>query len=552
MALDGIFIKKLTAELQSAINTHIDKIHQPTPDELVLLLRKPGFAKKLYISARQGSQRVNFTEKQFDNPSVPPMFCMLLRKYVGSGRIISINQPYFERLIEITFSSLNEMGDIITPRLIIELISSAPNIILVNSNGKIIDALKRSSLELGGRIIQPGATYKYPEKQNKILPLRENLPEILAAVPNNSERDLLNCVAGLSPLVCREISYGYKTVSDIINICDSNCTPFIIKDNSDTPIDFSYIEIKQYSMYNSVAVSSFSELLELFYGERDRKNHLKQRSQDLSRLLNNLNHRISKRMNLRKLDLIKCESSDNLRVYGELLKANLYSVKSGTESVKVPNYYDENLTPVTIPLDVTLSPQANAAKYFKAYKKSCTAKQTLTLLIAEDEKELKYLESVDFALASAKTAQDIEEIREELISYGYIRRPKNTKPKKSGNSFNETVSPSGWRVVIGKNNRQNDMLTCNIAGKGDMWFHTKNIPGSHVIVFCNGNELTQKDIIFAATLAAENSKASGSAQIPVDYTRIKHVKKPNGAKAGMVIYTENKTVFVTPKEKNND
>ena len=223
MALDGVFIKKLTAELSVAVNAHIDKIHQPSTDELVLVLRKPSFNKRLLISARSGFQRVHFTESRLDNPQTPPMFCMLLRKYVGSGRILKITQPDFERLIEISFSSLNEMGDVITPRLIIELISTSPNVILVNENGKIIDALKRSSFENGGRLLQPGAAYEYPEKQNKIAPATASLEEILSLTDNaQSERALLSCVAGFSPLICREIADGYVSLSSVIDVIEKS------------------------------------------------------------------------------------------------------------------------------------------------------------------------------------------------------------------------------------------------------------------------------------------------------------------------------------------
>ncbi len=551
MALDGVFIKKLTAELNAAVNTHIDKIHQPSADELVLVLRKPAFNKRLLISARPGLQRVHFTEMRLDNPPTPPMFCMLLRKYVGSGRIISVTQPDFERLIEITFSSLNEMGDVITPRLIIELISASPNVILVNENGKIIDALKRSNIENGGRLIQPGATYEYPEKQNKLAPIKANIADILARTDNaKNERALLSSVAGFSPLICREIADGYTSLQEVIGVIENASTPYIIKDTCGEPLDFSFMEIKQYSGYATESQASFSDALEQFFAEKAEKSFLRQKSSDIEKLLNNLSARINKRMNLRKMDLEKCKDRELLRIFGELLKSNLYTVTPGAASVTVQNFYDENLSEIKIPLNPALTPQANAAKYFKDYKKSHTAEQTLSTLIESDEKELAYIESVRFALSNASAAADIEEIREELTLSGYIRKVRNSKPKKADNKFKEAVSPSGYRVLVGKNNRQNDLLTCSIASKGDMWFHTKNIPGSHVIVFCAGEELNENDILFAATLAAENSKAAGSAQVPVDYTRVKYVKKPNGAKPGMVIYTTNNTVFVTPEGKN--
>lgn len=547
MALDGVFIKKLTAELDIAVGAHIDKIHQPSSDELVLLLRKSGFTKRLLISAKSGQQRLHFTEARFDNPQTPPMFCMLMRKHLGSGRILSITQPDYERLIEITFSSLNEMGDVITPRLIVELISAAPNIILVNENGKIIDAIRRSNIEKGGRLIQPGATYEYPEKQNKLNPTKDNLAKIKDSLAEPIDRTLLNTVAGLSPLVCREVSEGYLSIAKLISVIESENKAYIIKDKSGALTDFSYLPIKQYSGYALSEIPSFSDALEIFYREKTADNILRVRAGDIERLLNNLKIRITKRINLRKMDLKKCEDKEKLRIFGELLKANLYAVKSGDTSVTVQNFYDENLSQIKIPLKPELSPAANAAKFFKDYKKAHTAEQTLSELIEADKKELRYIESVAFALGSAKSVQDIDEIREELISAGYIKVRQNLRTKKVQNTFREACSPSGFKTLIGKNNRQNDYITCSLASKGDMWFHTKNIPGSHVVVFCGNNELTNEDIIFAATLAAENSGAGASAQVPVDYTPIKYVKKPNGAKPGMVIYTTNKTVFVTPE-----
>ena len=552
MALDGVFIKKLTAELQQAVGAHIDKIHQPSTDELVLLLRKSGFAKRLLISAKAGQQRLHFTEMRFDNPATPPMFCMLMRKHLGAGRILSITQPDYERLIEITFSSLNEMGDVITPRIIIELISASPNIILVGENGKIIDAIKRSNIEKGGRLIQPGATYEYPESQNKINPTKENLGEIINSLTEPCEKSLLNTVSGLSPLICREVGEGYLTAEQLISVIENGHSAYIIKDKLGAPIDFSYLPIKQYSGYTLFEAPSFSETLELFYAEKTTTNILKVRASDIEKLLNNLKIRINKRINLRKIDLKKCEDKEKLRIFGELLKANLYAIKSGDAKARVQNFYDENLKEITIPLKPELSPQANAAKYFKDYKKAHTAELTLAELIEADKKELAYIESVAFSLESVKSVQDIEEIREELISAGYIKTRPNIRSKKANNTLRETISPSGYKVLVGKNNRQNDYITCTLATKGDMWFHTKNIPGSHVVVMCGNNELTDDDIIFAATLAAENSKAATSAQVPVDYTPIKYVKKPNGAKPGMVIYTTNNTVYVTPSEVTND
>lgn len=556
MALDGIFLNKLTAELCSVVNCHIDKIHQPTKDEIIILLRGAGFSKRLLISAKPGSQRIHFTNNKFENPETPPMFCMLLRKYAGSGRITKITQPEFERLIEIEFSSLSELGDIIYPKLIIELISSSPNIILVDQNEKIIDALHRVGFESKNRVLLPGVKYEYPKTQEKIAPLTKNTKLIANTINSlgntNLENALLNTVAGLSPLICREITASLKGnleefLSDFFDNIRENSAPYLIKNNNGEAYDFSFIKINQYQGFVCEEKQGFSELLDEFYTTKMLSDQINKNSADLTRTLNTLSARITKRIAHRKNDLLKCENREDLRVYGELLKANLYNIKPGSSYALVPNFYSENLEEIKIPLNPALSPQANAAKYFKDYKKTYAAEQSLKGLIESDEKELEYIESLIFALSNAENLKDIAELREELITSGYIKNAQNPKKKKQIKpEFKEFTSPSGFKTLVGKNNLQNDLLTCTLASKNDMWFHVKNAPGSHVIVFCGGQTLTDKDVLFAANLAAQNSKMCNSSNVPVDYTQVKYVKKPSGAKPGMVIYTTNNTVFVTP------
>ncbi len=572
MALDGGFIYRLTKELNCAEGAHIDKIYQPSRDELVFLLRAQGLNKRLFISAHPGSARVHFTEQRPENPPTPPMFCMLLRKHLGGARISEICGSGLERIIKIKTRGLNEMGDIIHPELIIELISSSPNIILVGTDGRIIDAVHRSSIEAGGRLIQPGAIYEEPVPLGKKNILSEDIDALTSQILNCSgrlERALLATLEGFSPLICREIAYAVSGNTDINvevltktgrehlktkllfmrrELTDGG-KPVMLTDESGSPTDFSYTEIFQYGKaYTCREAESFSELLEAFYSRRAQKERIKRESQDLLRMLASLDARISKRMALRAADLKKCENREQLRVFGELLKANLYAVTPGATFIEVQNYYDENLSTVRIPLNPALSPANNAAKFFKDYKKTYTAEQTLTALIEKDKTEKEYINSVLDSLSRAETLADIAEIREELALSGYIRRAKKPQKKAADMSFKEFVSPSGYRVLVGKNNRQNDTLTLSVAAKNDTWFHTKNIPGSHVILFNSGGDISDEDVIFAARLAAENSSAAASANVPVDYTAIKFVKKPSGAKPGMVIYTTNKTVFVTPSK----
>lgn len=572
MALDGAFIHKLVAELSEANGAHIDKIHQPSREELVILLRKPAFTKRLLLSAGSGSMGVYFSDVKYDNPATPPMFCMLMRKFLSGGRITNITSPDLERIIKIDISSVNEMGDIITPCLIIELITGSANIILVDENSKIIDAVHRSQLENGGRIIHPGALYQPPTPLEKLNPITTPINDILDKIYENDmplDRAILNTVQGFSPLICREISFlttgdtvfqtsaltGYhknmlrEKLEKIIAEIDINGVPTLLLDKHENIVDFSFTEIQQYgSGYKNERVDSFSALLELFYLRRRDKAHLKAEAQDILKLLTNLTARATKRISLRQKDLKNCENREQLRIYGELLKANLYNITPGQTFAEVQNYYDENLATVRIPLNPALTPAANAAKYFKDYKKTYTAQQTLTSLIENDRRELEYFDSVFDSLSRAQTPAEIREIREELQDEGYIKHAPTKKKTSRQDKFLEFVSPGGYRVLAGKNNRQNDRLTLSVAGKSDIWFHAKNVPGSHVILFCEGQTPADADIIFAAIVAAKNSKAAFSSRVAVDYSPVKFVKKPAGAKPGMVIYSTNKTVFVTPPD----
>lgn len=570
MALDGLFLRNLIEELKLIENSHIDKIHQPSKDELVLLLRKPKFSERLYISAKSGIARLHLTEQKFENPDTPPMFCMLLRKHLGNARIDEISQFSLERVTQIKTTATNEMGDTVNPRLIIELISGSPNIILLDNEGRIYDALRRSNIEVGGRLIQPGAIYELPDKKERLNILSTSAAKITEAVFSSNEKNLdsaiLSTLEGLSPLIAREICFrATKTVDfPLENLTtyhknmltkelaaikaelSTGAHPTVLCDNSNNFTEFSFTEIKQYgTLYQNKSFEGYSMLLDTFYQKRTESERLRQASLDILKLLSLIESRIKRRMALRERDLEKCLNREHLRIYGELIKANLHSISLGQTKASVVNYYDENMATVSIPLNPALSPAANAAKYFKDYKKSHTAEQTLSSLIETDKNELTYIQSVLESLSRAKTTADIDEIRTELASVGLIKQKQNTKAKKVNTNFEEFVSPSGLPVLMGRNNTQNDDLTLHTAAKTDIWFHTKNIPGAHVVLCTDGSH-TDEDILFAATLAAKNSKAAASSQVAVDYTPIKFIKKPNGAKPGMVIYSTNQTVYVTP------
>ncbi len=565
MALDGGFLKKIVDELKSAIDCHIDKIYQPSRDELVFLLRKKGFVKRLLVTVKNGSARIQFTENKYENPDVPPNFCMLLRKYLSSARLIDITQSGLERVAELSFSATNEMGDTVKLRLVCELIGNQANAILIKEDGTIIDALKHSDVETAERFILPGAIYKYPPSQQKVNPLEIDIKSFaheVSACDGEIWKNIINRLDGFSPLVCREIEYKAQKGENLSEVLenvlghlkiDSTPVATVVLRPDGSPLDFSYIDIEQYgSDYNRKYYNSFCELLDAFYTERDTAAKINTAAHDIIRLINNLKGRTEKKLALRLNELKQCENRETLRIYGELLKANLYNIKNGSSFAIVQNYYDENLKDIKIPLNPALSPAKNAEKYFKDYKKTYTAEQTLTALTKADRDELVYFDSVLDSISRSKTLAEISEIRDELADGGYIKRPtvKNRK-KQQSISFKEELSVEGYRILIGKNNLQNDWLTTRLASKSDLWFHTKNIPGSHVVVLSGGKDVSDETIMKAALLAAKNSKAASSSQVPVDYTFIKNVKKPGGAKPGMVIYTTNKTIFVNPSKEEN-
>lgn len=557
MAFDGAFLHKLITELSIAENTFVDKIYQPSRDELIFLLRRGGFCKKLLINLRPGAARIQFTEAKYENPPTPPMFCMLVRKYLSSARLVKICQPGLERLAELTFSYTDEMGDISELCIIAELMGNKTNLIIVNKNGRIIDALRRSDPEKGGRMLLPGAVYEYPEKREKLDPLTARADELADIIGKSDTADttaLLNTLDGLSPLVCRELAFkaelfGAEAAADLIlrDLKNDGGSPLLLLKADGTPQDFSFTDISQYGdLFAKKCFENYSSLLDEFYTARDAANRLKHTAGDIIKLVSTLRARTEKKLALRLEELKSCENRERLRIYGELLKANLYRATPGASFIEVENYYD-NMQPIRIPLDPALSPQKNAAKYFKDYKKSHTAEQRLTELTELDRRELAYFDTVLDSISRSSSRAELSEIREELIAGGYIKAPSALRRRKpQAPLFKEYSCKEGYKIAVGKNNRQNDYLTTALAAKNDIWLHIKGFPGSHVIIMCGGREVSEETLIFAATLAAENSAAAPGARVAVDYTPVKYVKKPNGAKPGMVIYSTNKTVYVTP------
>ncbi len=566
MAFDGAFLHTVLFELQKAELSHVEKIYQPSKDELVIHLKKKDFSSKLHITARNGAGRIGFTSAQFENPQTPPMFCMLARKIFSGARFISASQKGLERIIELNFSAVNEMGDSVSPKIICEFISGSNNIVLADENYRIFDALNRSDIT-ANRIIMPGAEYIYPENQGKLNILETDIEDIISAVSSKGgevSNALLSVLDGFSPLVCREIAFmafgrvdgdgaDFCKLKKPLEICINamNAQPrYTALYQTGVPKDFSFIDINQYgNTYDKKQFSQGSEMLEAFYRERDNAARIKKQSSDVLRTVNNLLSRAKRRMSLREKDLESTKNREGLRISGELIKANIHAINSGDTYCEVQNFYDENLSLVKIKLNPALSPAANAAKYFKEYKKSCAAAASLGDLIESDLKEIDYLDSVLESLERAKNTADIEGVRQELVSGGYIKEKRSVKKTNQNTAIEQHTSIEGYKILVGHNNIQNDYITTRLADKNDMWFHTKNIHGSHIVVKNGGADLSDDTILAAARLAARNSRAKNSSNVPVDYTPVKFVKKPAGAKAGMVIYTTNKTVFVTPWEE---
>lgn len=568
MPLDGIFLANICSELQSACGSRIDKIFQPSRDELLIALRNTGFAKKLLICVRPGASRLQYTCDSFENPAVPPMFCMLLRKHLSGGKIVSVTQDGFERALTLNILATDEMGERKNIKLITELIGNQSNIILVGADGKIIDSLRRSDIEKNTRLIQPGAIYTAPDMLKKVDPFDEGVTSlVLKNTDSMLSLSILDTVAGVSPLISREIEFlSAKTDIAISDMSEEQKTdfcsayddfknhakygkPVMLLSEDGTPKDFSYMPITQYKgKYTLRTYDSFSELLDAFYSERDRLERLRRSTANISKTLSNAAARIEKKLFLRREELKKCEDREKHRIFGELIKANIGLIEKGASFADVPNYYDENLATIRIVLDPALSPAANASKYFKEYRKLCSAEQTLGFLISDCESEQSYIKSVQDALSRAESVLEINEIYDELASAGYIKKQKGNIQKRKASKPLEYTSSDGFKILVGKNNLQNDTLTLRTANKDDIWLHTKNIHGSHAIIVCDGKIPPDCTIIEAAQVAAFHSQARNSSQVPVDYTLVKNVKKPTGARPGMVIYKTNKTVFVTPKE----
>lgn len=551
MALDGIYLSLLKKEILSRIQGfRVDKIHQPSKEELVFTFRTFDGPVKLLLSAKADCPRIQITTKGFENPKKPPMLTMLLRKHLGGAKLVDIIQDGFERILTLVFDAKNDLGDPVTFRLIIEIMGRYSNIILVNEKGMIVECVKRiDALKSSVREILPGIEYKLPPQQNKMNILSDDIVEIEKAIQVldlKKSKAVSEVLQGVSPIVAREIENG-MTLAELKRAV-LNPEPYVVF--MDKPKDFTFFKPKQYSdLCQYIKFDTFSELIDYFYYEQVRIDRIKQRSNDLFHHLTTLYERSVRKAINRKNELKECEEKETYKIYGDLINANLHRLEKGALFFDLENFYDNNRV-VRIPADPTLTPVQNAQKYYKEYRKKQVAQSKLNDFIKEAEEEAQYLESVIDLLSRAETDAEISAIRAELYETGFIskRIDKNNKNKKLPPIHFK--SSEGFDIYVGRNNVQNDMLTLKTAKNYDLWFHVKDAAGSHVIVTAvKDKPFTDKLIRQAAMLAAANSKAASSSNVAVDYTIVKNVHKPNGAKPGMVIYNEYKTEYVTPNEQ---
>ena len=576
MPLDALCLSGVVHELQNALSgAKIDKIYQPGRDEVVLALRAPAGNVKLLLSANPSHPRAHLTQISRENPDKPPMFCMLLRKHLSGARLLELLQPPMERVVDLRLEALDELGDRVERRLVLEAMGRHSNLILLDGEGRIMDCLRRVDSDMSARRqVLPGLFYRLPPAQEKLAPSsldRAALESALAAAPEESQADkwLLDTFGGLSPLICRELAFraGGATDARLHQMGEGGRSRLLdelegllrsVQENSFTPVmlekeghpsDFTFQPISQYGpAVSCVPFPSFSALLDRFYEQRENQERVRQRGQDLIRSVTNARDRAARKIGLQEQELAATRDRERLRQFGDIITSNLHAMEKGMSRLTAADFYDPECPQIHIPLDPLLTPQQNAAKYYKEYNKAKTAESILTLQLEKGRRDLDYLNSVLEAIALAEGERDLQEIRQELTDTGYLRRPSKARDrgKRVASKPMEFRSSSGLRISVGKNNTQNDLLTTKQAFKSDIWFHTQKIHGSHVILWTEGGQPDLTSIQEAAQLAAWFSQGRASGKVAVDYTPVKYVKKPGGARPGMVVYTTYETAYVAP------
>lgn len=577
MAFDGITVSAIKAEIEDKIlGGRIDKVYQPEKDEIILGIRSMGQAYKLLLTSNASNPKFHFTQTNPSNPMTPPLFCMVMRKHLQSSKIIKIEQPDFDRILNIYVESLNELGDYSVKKLVLEIMGRHSNIILTDENNTILDCIKHIGHDTSSvREVLPGREYTLPPSQGKINTLELDNNDFNEVLENNPSFEIQSVIyknyTGISPIAASEICYRanvngstpvealtdiqkeivFNKFAELVEDIKANrFYPESITNEKGKTIDFSPIEMTQFNGLEIKKYTSISELIESFYANRDFAYRIGQKTQDLRKLITQNIERCIRKKDIQMQTLRSIKNRDELRLKGELLTANIYSIKKGMTTVELPNYYSENQELVAIELDSNKTPSENAQKYYKAYNKAKRTFEALKDQIKSNDEELAYLESVLTSVNNCTDEQDVKEIRRELREEGYVKKVKNQKDKSKKHSVPlHFISQDGFDIYVGKNNIQNDELTLKFARPRDIWMHTKNIPGSHVIIVANGQTIPDTTLNEGAMLSAFYSKAKNSSKVPVDYTEKKNVKKPNGSKPGFVIYETNKTAYITTSEE---
>lgn len=579
MPLDAVTLRAALGELDGALaGGRIEKVYQPDREEVVLAIRGKAGAKRLLISVAASAPRIHLIESSIENPATPPMFCMLLRKHIQGAKIASVRQPSLERMAVLELDTADELGVPCKKYLNVELMGKYSNLILQGADGRVIDAIRRVDGDISGkRQVLPGLFYRLPPAQEgKIDPLTVSGAGLAAALRTEDgekglDKWLLGHFVGLSPLLCRELAYRAtgetgkpvcqlseaerEAVGSVFQdftgfIRENRGRPYLLtRREEQTVFDFSCLPVTQYGDLIAVTQEpTFSALLTAYYEKKSRAERMNRRASDLIRTVTTARDRAQRKLAAQRQELLDTAQRERHKRLGDLITANLYQLEKGMNRVKVIDYFDENCPETEIELDVRLTPQQNAQRYYKLYNKAKTAEAVLTVQVGQGERDVDYLESVLASIGEAECEQDLAQLREELRQTGVLsgkqQRGQRQKPVRA--QPYEYRTSDGFAVFAGKNNLQNDLLTMKTAFKSDIWFHTQKIHGSHVILVADGREPTDEAMTEAAMIAAYHSKARGSTQVPVDYTPVRHIRKPSGAKPGFVIYHVYQTAYVTP------
>lgn len=581
MSLDGAFLHCVKEELSAFVGARVDKISQPSREEIIVSLRMLGVedrsAKKIVFSANGTAARVHLTEQDYENPSAPPLFCMILRKHLSGGKLVNIRQDGLERILYFDFECVNEIGDKVLNTLTSEIMGRYSNIILVRDS-RVIDSIKRitdgGDESFTGRRILPNIPYEAPPRAERLSLLDVEPADVLNALfggeydTQRLAKALSAVLEGIAPIFARECAfYAAGDVDAVVgglsdpekmrvgdflenakNALDGAANYTLLTDETGRKKDFSFVNVKQYGgLYKTANFDSPSKLLDEFFGAAARQDRMHQKARDLLKTVNTAYERVSRKLELQKKEFAECGEREVFRVMGDLVNANIYRLEKGMTKCVLEDFYTGE--PREIALDARLTPAQNAQKYYNEYRKLDTAEKKLTELIKKGGEELSYLDSVLDSVSRAESDSELSEIRRELREQGYLRAQKgDDRPAKKISEPLKFRSTEGFEILVGRNNRQNDILTLKIAKATDIWLHTKDIAGSHVIIRTNGQAPSERTIFEAAQLAAFHSKGKSGSGVPVDYVAVKFVKKPAGAKPGMVIFTNNKTLYVTPDE----